>query len=156
MDETDVKILNILSENSNTTTTDMTAKVNLSIPAINKRIQKLCQNGIIQRFTVLIDPRRAGKPIQAFILIVVQQEPAIIDRLMQYVEDEPDILECCAVTGEYDYLLKVRTKDVESLEDKLLFLKRQMGITKSHTMLSLLQHKFRPSVLPDNPQKPKA
>ena len=151
MDETDVKILRILSENSNTTTTDMTGKVNLSIPAINKRIQKLIQRGIIRRFTVLLDNKKVDKPIQAFILVIVQHIFAG-DELTEYIQNDPDVLECYAVTGEYDYLLKVCARDVESLEDKLLHLKRKLGIVKSHTMLSLLEHKFCPSPLPDLPE----
>ena len=148
MDETDVKILNILSENSNTTTTDMTQKVNLSIPAINKRIQKLIQRGIIRRFTILLDHKKIDKSIQAFILVIVQHN-ASADKLTRYVQSDPDILECYAVTGEYDYLLKVCAKDVERLEEKLLHLKRQLGVIKSHTMLSLMEHKFEPTALPD-------
>ncbi len=148
MDETDVKILNILSDNSNTTTTEMTQKVNLSIPAINKRIQKLIQRGIIRRFTILMDNKKVGKPIQAFILVVVQHISSG-DNLTNYIQSDPDVLECYAVTGEYDYLLKVCAKDVESLEEKLLHLKRQLGVVKSHTMFSLMEHKFHPSPLPD-------
>ena len=151
MDETDVKILNILSENSNTTTTDMTQKVNLSIPAINKRIQKLIQRGIIRRFTILLDHKKVNKSIQAFILVIVQHNSSA-DKLTKYAQSDPDILECYAVTGEYDYLLKVCAKDVERLEEKLLHLKRQLGVIKSHTMLSLMEHKFTPSPLPDQPQ----
>jgi len=148
MDEIDVKILNILSQNSNTPTTDMTSKVNLSIPAINKRILKLRQQGMIRRFTILVDHKKAGKPILAFILVVVQHSSST-DKLSKYIQSDPDILECYAVTGEYDYLLKVCARDVEGLEDKLLHLKRQLGVIKSHTMLSLMEQKFQPTILPD-------
>lgn len=149
MDEVDVKILNILAENSDTSTTEMTSKVNLSIPAINKRILKLRKQGVIRRFTILIDPQKAGKSIQAFILVVIHHD-ASRDKLEKYIQDDPDILECYAVTGEYDYLLKVCAKDVGALEEKLLHLKGKLGIIKSHTMLSLMEHKFQPSALPDS------
>ena len=154
MDGIDAKLLNILSENSNITATEITQKVNLSIPAINKRISKLTQRGIIRQFTILVDNKMAGKPIQAFILVVVQPNSST-DKLTKYIQSDPDILECYAVTGEYDYLLKVCAKDVEGLEDKLLHLKRQLGVIKSHTMLSLMEHKFQPSALPDMSEKEK-
>ena len=67
---------------------------------------------------------------------------------MEYIEGDPDVLECAAITGEYDYLIKVCAADVESLENKLLCLKRQKGVTKSHTMLSLMECKLQPSILP--------
>ena len=71
------------------------------------------------------------------------------EKLLQYIHQDPDILECSAVTGEYDYLIKVCAKDVQTLEDKLLCLKKQNGVVKSHTMLCLMEHKFEPTVLPD-------
>lgn len=149
MDEIDRKILQILSVNSGATATEMMSQVNLSIPAINKRIQKLCNSGVIRQFTILVDPKKMGRPITAFILIVLQQG-SNLDSLMEYIRKDADILECYAVTGEYDYLLKVCASDVEMLEDKLTHLKRQSGVIKSHTLLSLMEHKHQVSILPDD------
>ena len=89
-----------------------------------------------------------NRPYFRCILVIVQHN-ASADKLTRYVQSDPDILECYAVTGEYDYLLKVCAKDVERLEEKLLHLKRQLGVIKSHTMLSLMEHKFEPTALPD-------
>lgn len=149
MDEIDSKILRILSENANATATEMMAQVNLSIPAINKRISKLRQCGVIRQFTVLVDPEKVGKSIQAFILVVMQQ-PANVEKLKDYILSDPDIMECYAVTGEYDFIIKVCARDVEQLEDKLNLLKQQKGVAKSYTMLSLMEHKFRACILPDS------
>ena len=62
---------------------------------------------------------------------------------------DKDIPECYAVTGDYDYILKICAKDVEILEEKLLSLKKLKGVVKSHTMLSLMEHKLAPAALPD-------
>lgn len=148
MDQIDRKILQILSENAAVTATEMVPIVNLSIPAINKRIQKLQRSGVIRRFTVQIDPAKVGKPICAFILIVLQNGSKI-DSLMDYVHSDPDILECCGVTGEYDYLLKVCAPDVGALQKKINHLKKAGGVIKSHTMLSLTEYKYVVSALPD-------
>lgn len=151
MDDIDRKILKILSENANATATEIMTQVNLSIPAVNKRISKLRQSGIIRKFTVLVDPDKVNKPIQAFILVVLQQ-PSGAEKLMQYIKSDPDILECYAVTGEYDYIIKVCARDVQQLEEKLNLLKRQKGVAKSYTMLSLMEHKFNACILPDTPK----
>ena len=146
MDEIDAKLLRILSENADATATEMMAQVNLSIPAINKRISKLRQTGVIRQYTILVDPDKVGKPIHAFILVVLQQ-PSGADKLTEYIKSDPDILECYAVTGEYDYIIKVCARDVEQL--KLNLLKQQKGVAKSYTMLSLMEHKYRACILPD-------
>ena len=148
MDGTDRKILEILSQNANATSTEIGERVNLSVPAVNKRIQRLQKEQVIRRFTILTDGKKIEKPILAFILIVLRYSDGA-EALQEYIEKDPDVLECYAVTGEYDYLLKVCAKDVESLEEKLLKLKRQKGVMKSHTMLSLQEHKFAPAILPD-------
>lgn len=147
MDITDKKILGILSKNANATATEIGNAVNLSIPAVNKRILKLQNDKIINSFTILTDAKKVGKPICAFIMIVLRYGDGV-DTLMEYVKNDPDVLECYAVTGEYDYLLKVCAEDVDALEEKLLHLKKQKGVLKSNTMFSLMEHKLKPTVLP--------
>lgn len=148
MDEIDVKLINILSKNAATTATQMVPKVNLSIPAINKRILKLQKSGVIRRFTILVDGEKVGKPIEAFILVVLQQVGTDA-KLMEYIRNDPDVMECYAVTGEYDYLIKVCAADVKALEKKLNILKQHKGVAKSQTMFCLQENKYQPTILPD-------
>lgn len=151
MDQIDRKLLQILSENAAATATEMVPQVNLSIPAINKRIQKLQKSGVIRRFTIQVEPAKVGKPICAFILVVLHRSSQM-DGLMEYIQADPDILECYGVTGEYDYLLKVCTTDVASLQKKINHLKKVSGVVKSHTMMTLMEYKNDVSALPDAPQ----
>jgi len=148
LDATDVKLLRLLADDSSTTTTNMVSVVNLSIPAINKRIAKLKQSGVIERFTVNVNNEKIGKPILAFVLIILERF-TLDSELMTYVMSESDILECHAITGTYDYILKICASDIESLEKKLLHLKRNNGVAKSYTMLALQKNKCLPTALPD-------
>ena len=148
MDNIDKTILKILSENSMATATEIGSAVSLSIPAVNKRIQKLKDSGVIRSFTVLTDGKRVEKPICAFIMLTVKFGEKITD-LHEFISSDPDVLECYAVTGDYDYILKICAHDVESLEQKLLSLKKHRGVVKSHTMLALMEHKLAPTALPD-------
>ena len=148
MDIIDKKIIELLSQNANATATEIGSAVNLSIPAVNKRIQKLRGDGVIRSFTVLTDPKKVNKPVVAFIFVVMQYGKGV-SSLIQSIEEDSDILECYAITGEYDYLIKICAESVEKLEDKLLFIKKCEGVIKSHTMLSLMEHKYQATVLPD-------
>ena len=144
MDDIDARILEMLSEDATITATDIGSAVGLSIPAVNKRIQKLKKEGALKRFTILTNGKAVGKPITAYILVILQSDS---DALMEYVAGDPDVWECAAITGEYDYIIKVCAADVEALEKKLLCLKRQKGVIKSHTMLSLMECKLQPTIL---------
>ena len=148
MDNTDKLILKILSENASIPATQIGQIVGLSVPAVNKRIAKLKKEDIISSFTITTNAKCVEKPIIAFILIVVHYTDSA-DAFLEQLNRDPDILECYAITGEYDYILKVCAKDVEMLEKKLLFLKKQKNVLKSRTMFSLMEYKFQPTVLPD-------
>ena len=147
MDNIDAKILKILSKNADATATTIGEIVNLSVPAVNKRIQKLKKDGMIRRFTVLTNGRNIGKPIMAFVLLVVKASNHG-ENFLDYIKNDDDILECFSVTGEYDYLIKVCAADMESLKKKLSQIKLHNGVVKSHTMISLLEQKFSPTILP--------
>ena len=149
MDSVDSKILKILSENASATATEIGEEVNLSVPAVNKRILKLREIGVIRSYTVLTDEKKVGKPIFAFILLAVRYGEGV-EALQRYAQDDADVLECYAVTGDYDYLIKICAESIEALEEKLLYLKKQKGVVKSHTMFSLMEHKMSATVLPKN------
>ena len=148
MDAIDKKILKILSKNANTTATEIGSLVNLSVPAVNKRILRMQKDGLIDYFTIVTNPKKLDKTITAFVFIVMQYGDSI-ESLLEYAQNESDVLECYSVTGEYDYILKICAKDIESLEDKILKIKKKKDVLKSHTMISLIEHKFSPTVLPD-------
>lgn len=148
MDSIDKKILKILSKDASVSASEISNQINLSIPAVNKRILKMKKDKIIRNFTVITDEKKVEKPIIAFIFFVLQYGDGV-EKLLQHIQKDEDILECYAVTGEYDYLIKACAKDVRTLEDKLLELKKKKGVIKSHTMLSLMEHKFSPTILPD-------
>ncbi len=147
MDIIDKKILKILSKDANTTATEISNLVNLSVPAVNKRIFRMQKEGIIDYFTIVTNPKMLDKTITAFVFIVMQYGDSI-KSLLEYSENEPDVLECYSITGEYDYILKICAKDIEALENKILNIKNLKGVIKSHTMISLMENKCVPTVLP--------
>lgn len=148
MDDIDIKLLQILTENSNQTATEIMPQLNLSIPAINKRIAKMRASGLIKKFTLSVDAKMVGKPVLAYIMLILNQYSEV-EELMKFVNADKDIVECHAITGEYDYILKLYARDIEHLEDKLIKLKKQKGVSKSQTMFSLLEYKNAPGPLPD-------
>ena len=147
MDNTDEKLLALLEKDSDISASALVSQLNLSIPAINKRISKLKASGVIRHATVLTEPKAVGKPILAYVMVVMDRF-SNAQALFDYAEADRDVLECYAVTGEYDFILKLCAADVAALEDKLLELNKSRGIAKSHTMLALQEHKFTPAALP--------
>jgi len=147
MDQTDAALIRILAQNADISVADLVGRVNLSVPAINKRLKRLRESGAI-RHSLVTDAGQMGKPITAFVFVVLHDFSSA-EALTQYAREDADVLECYAVTGEYDFLLKICAANIKALEDKLLHLKRSRGIAKTHTQLALMEHKFTPAALPD-------
>ena len=147
MDKIDAKIIELLAEKGDITATEISEKIHFSVPAVNKRIRALKNEGVIKSFTVITDNKAVGKPIMAFIFILLKsiEEAA---SFFEYVNADSDVLECYGITGEYDCILKVSASSVEDLDAKLSLLKTHTGVVKTHTMLSLTTHKYEPAVLP--------
>ena len=148
MDELDLKIIQILSKDADITTTAIKKEINLSVPAINKRIQTLKEKGMIKQFTVLTDGKKVGKPITAYVFVVLESS-SCVEPLIKYINTDVDILECSAITGEYDYLLKICAESIEKLDEKVMYLKKYKGIIKTNTMLSLNTYKHSPTIMPN-------
>jgi len=148
LDEIDVQIISKLSENASITGTELAEIIGLSIPATNKRIAKLVDSGIIKKWTIVLDEKKIGKPMLAFMLVVMDSLSSF-DKFMEYMDNEKDVLECVATTGDFDYIVKICAKDIDDLEDKITSIKKIKGVVKTHTMIGLAIHKPLTGVLPD-------
>lgn len=105
MDDIDIKILNIISKKGRISIKKLSSMVNMSAPAVSSRIEKLVENGYILDFQASINLEKAGYPIKAFISL--EMKPAQKPEFYSYIEEIPEVLECCCVTGHYSMLLKV-------------------------------------------------
>ena len=72
MDAIDKRIIGILAENAHVASTEIGARIGLSVPAVNKRIAKLKETGTIRRATVLTDAKAVGKTVTAYILLAIK------------------------------------------------------------------------------------
>ena len=96
MDSIDAKIICELSKSADMTATELSKKLNFSVPAVNKRIRAMKNEGIIQKFTIVTDNKKIGKPIIAFVLIILKSIEHT-DAFFEYVSQDSDVLECYAI-----------------------------------------------------------
>ncbi len=115
MDDYDNQIIDLLQKQGRVSHSELSAKVGLSLPAIAERIRKLEKSGVILGYTSLVDAKKLGKGITAFISVLID-DPASYPQFSGSVLKLPEVTECHHVVGEFDYLVKVKTKDTASLE----------------------------------------
>jgi Lrp/AsnC family transcriptional regulator, leucine-responsive regulatory protein len=137
MDQTDIKIISLLQEDGRISLARIGANVGLSTSAINERLRGLRARGVLSGTTVIVDPSKVGLGVLAFISVLIDWS-AHNEAFSRAVRDMPEILECHHVTGDWSYLLKVRTRDNDSLEDLISNrIKALPGVTRSETVFAV-------------------
>ncbi len=143
LDELDKNILQILQNDARISNTELARRVNLSPPATHARVRRLEKDGLIERYTTIVDRQKAGYDLLCFINVSLQlHDTEQVSGFLKIIEEMPEVLECHHVTGEYDYLLKVVTRNTEGLEDFLMNrLTPVSGVARIHTNLVLREAK---------------
>jgi Lrp/AsnC family transcriptional regulator, leucine-responsive regulatory protein len=158
LDQIDNQILALLQADARTTQAQIAARVGLSQPAVAERVHKLEASGIIRGYTARIDPKQVGQEVRAFIGVSVDH-PRYHESFAKRVRSLPEVLECHRVAGLDSYLLKVMTRNTESL-DRLIcdHIRRIPGVTRTHTTVVLSSIKEEalvplPELGPSGPRK---
>lgn len=148
MDNTDVKILGCLKENSRLNASAIGEKINMSVSAVIERIKKMEQAGIIKQYTIVLDSQQIGKETCAFISVSLEH-PKFNEAFSQKVKGHKQIVECHYITGDSDFLLKIITGSTQSLEEVLNDIKSIPGVSLTKTLVVLSTVKNEYTVLPD-------
>lgn len=133
MDELDQKILALLSRNARMPLKDIAERVSLTSPAVSSRIRRLEQEGIIERYTVVLRRPEGQKRVNA--LISLSTKPTMRRQLIGELEAMPEVLQCYHVTGDHSFLIKVSCEGMNRLEHLITRL-QQMGQTNTQIILS--------------------
>jgi len=145
LDATDRAILDLLQENCKRPLAAIGEKVGLSAPAVVERIHKLEEAGVVTGYVALLDARRLGKDVTAFIG-VSSERPRGIEALESQVGAIPEVMECHHVTGDPTLLVKVKTRNTASLEQLIEQIRTLEGVTRTETMVVLSTSAERPRV----------
>lgn len=135
IDNIDKQILSILLNNARTSYSDISKAVGLKSPSVIERIKKMEKEGIIKGYYVDIDYQMIGYDIMAFIGLVIDDaghEEAFKEKISTF---DDSIIECYEVSGDFTLILKVITKNTQTLSNLLKKLKKQPGFQETHTII---------------------
>ena len=136
IDQIDLKILYILQTDGRRRLADIADEVDLSAPAVMERVKKLEASGVIRGYQALIDGKKVGKDITAFIGVSIGNQrdmERFANQMMRY----RDVLECHHVTGDESFILKVRLANTAALEKLLAEIRSVEGVTRTVTKVVL-------------------
>ncbi|NYT36152.1 Lrp/AsnC family transcriptional regulator [Allopusillimonas soli] len=143
MDQTDIKILKHLQEDGRASAQQISDEVGLSAAPVWRRVKAMEAAGVILGYYAQVDRSKAGLQGCMFTQISLERHSSeMVENFERSVRDAPEILECYAVTGDADYLLKVLVPSPEAY-DRFLhrFLFNLPGVRQTRTIVALREIK---------------
>lgn len=149
LDEFDLAILRALQQDGRLSNQALAERVNLSTSPCWRRVRQLEEDGVIERYTALVNPEKIGLNAQAYIHVALMNHaPETLQAFAAIVADNPEVLECASVTGAYDYILKVIEKDNHSLQLFLMEKLLRQGIVRETNTEVVLQQITKTTSVP--------
>ena len=135
LDKIDRRILGILQEFGRLSNVDLAKMVNLSPTPCLERVRRLEREGYITGYKAILDPSKLDAGLTVFVQVTLDRTtPDVFDQFRARVLDMPQVVECHMVAGGFDYLVKIRVRDMKDyrqfLGDRLTSL---TGVLTTHT-----------------------
>lgn len=118
LDEYDKKILNQLQKNNRITAEELGQMINLSTSAVQRRLKKLREEKVIEADISIISPHAVGISITCIVDVTLHLgNSKVVDAFRLLIADCPEVTQCYYVTGVYDFVIIVNTKDMKHYEE---------------------------------------
>lgn len=136
MDDIDRRIVASLSEEGRASYREIGELVGLSAPAVKRRVDRLLDEGVIEGFSAVVDPRAVGWGAEAFVeLFAIGRTPP--HRIRTALAKHPEVVAAYTVTGEADALVHVRVEDTAHLERTLEAIRDEDFVTQTRSTVVL-------------------
>ena len=121
LDKTDLTILGELQKNGRLSNKELAAAIHLSPTPTFERVKRLEREGYIRKYAAVLDADKLDCGFVAFCYLKMKQHSfQNATRIMEAVKNIPEIAECYNISGDYDFLLKIYTKDMKAYQKFLL------------------------------------
>ncbi len=136
LDEKDDHILEVLKHDSSLSIQQISRKTSIPIATVHHRLKKLKKDGIIKRFTIVLDKAKLGRKMAAYVLVKATPKSDHIVLLHELIKHD-FVEDGSAITGEFDIILKVRIADIDELDRFVLkHLRTFNEIAQTQTMIA--------------------
>jgi len=135
LDKQDKAIIDVLKENARLSTREISKKSGVPAATVYKHMKKMEKEGIIEGYTVLLNKEKLGKTLLAY--VVIRTKPgADYTSMMTDMKKHEEIEDIGAIAGEWDIILKVRTSNIQELDNTVFnYLRKFPDITQTQTII---------------------
>ncbi|MDE3214126.1 MAG: Lrp/AsnC family transcriptional regulator [Bacteroidota bacterium] len=118
LDTVDIEILKMLQENARVTIKEISTRVHLSTTPVHERIKRLEESGIIRQYATLVDPAKVDRGLMVICYVSLKEHNKHAGTsFIKAMKDINEVVECYSISGEFDFLLKVLTGDMNMYYD---------------------------------------
>jgi DNA-binding Lrp family transcriptional regulator len=118
LDKTDLAILKMLQENARVTVREISEQVHLSTTPVHERIRRMEQTGVIRQYAAIVNGAKVRKGLMAICYVSLRQHSKLAGaKFIKTVQDMNEVTECLTISGEFDFLLKVVTENMDTYYD---------------------------------------
>ena len=118
MDRKDIEILRLMQGNARLTADALSDKIGLSAPAVQKRLKRMRETGVIEREIAVLSPARLGREMTVIVQVVLERENRMhLDAFKRRMRVAPAVQQCYYTTGEADFILIVTVRDIREYEE---------------------------------------
>lgn len=149
LDPIDFRILRELQRDARISNHDLAKRVGLSPSPCWRRVKRLEETGVIASYAALLDPEKVGLQLMAYAQVHLENHHhETVRQFDEAIESRPEILECCSMSGDYDYLLKVVVGSIKAYEEFQRSFLSQIPAVRSVSTSFVLKHKKQTTELP--------
>lgn len=144
LDETSLRILDSLQQNSEISISDLAQKVGLSSSPCWRRVAEMKSSGLIKGSVALVDPLQLGLAVNVFVHVTLtKQDKDSLEAFTRAISVRPEVMECYLMTGEADFLLRVVIEDLIKYQEFMLECLTQIpGVSNIRSSFALNQVKY--------------
>mgnify|MGYP001811938524 FL=1 len=114
MDQTERRILALLQQDGRMSNVALAEQIGLSESPTFRRVKQLEETGAISGYAAIADQRQLGLEVTAFVQVTMERQPdSATQSFHDHVREEPHIIECHAMSGSHDYLMKVVARNMD-------------------------------------------
>jgi len=118
LDQKDLAILKLLQQNARITAKEISDKVHLSTTPVYERIKWMEEQGVIKQYATLLDHSKLNKELMVIVYVSLKQHNKTAgSKFVKAINDMTEVLECYSISGEFDFMLKVVSPNMNDYYD---------------------------------------
>ena len=113
LDEYDILILKELEKDGRKPYSEISKKLEISNTMVNQRVNRMKEAGLIKKMALELDERKMGYEWSAFTGIILKED-SNSEHIIELLKEIPEVVECYSISGEFDFMMKIVTEDMNS------------------------------------------